>query len=124
MPVLFHQMRVWDNSAFRHCLWKEGASEKNPAPRPLAYLPSSPCPYWLLKEGTKANVEFGSSMFLHRGCVPGEAEKQGGKCTHKLTDECMDLYSVARGSVSFLSLRLISGFAPVSHEFVSGRYLE
>ena len=69
---------------------RQDASEKNPTPRPLAYPPSSPCPYWLLKEGTKANVEFDRARFSTVGCVPGEAEKQGGKCTHKLS-ECMDL---------------------------------
>lgn len=41
-----------------------------------------------------------SSMFLHHVCVPGEAGKQGGKLTHKLTDECMDLIF----SSSWLSL--------------------
>ena len=70
---------------------REDASQKNPTPRPLAYPPSSLCPYWLLKEGTKVNVEFDRARFSTVGCVPGETEMQGGKCTHKLTDECMDL---------------------------------
>lgn len=94
---------------------REGASEKNPAPRPLAYLPSSPCPYWLLKEGTKANVEFDRACFSTAGCVPGEAEKQGGKCTHKLTDECMDLV-FSSSWVCLISLSAVNFWfrAPVS----------
>ena len=46
------------------------------------------------KEGLKEEreaVEFDRARFSTVGCVPGETEMQGGKCTHKLTDECMDL---------------------------------
>lgn len=85
-------------------LWKEGAGEEKSSTQTTGV---STILTVSILVAEKRRDEATWSLIEHvsppRVCVPGEAENRG-KCTHKLTDECMDLVFSSSLGLSHFSL--------------------